>query len=603
MDGFDVLRAAKLWLGFTAAVLAVAVLYWAQPFIVPLALALLITFFLSPIVSRLQPWVGKVPAVLVVVALTFSVIGLAGYAASRQLGSLVLELPAYRANIIQKVRDIRGASQGGSVEKVQEAVNEIAEEVGGTAASTSPQPVVVASEQTSSLWGFPSTLGSIMGVLGDIGLVAVLVVFMLLERQELRNRLVRLLGHKHLTIATRAFDEAGQRVSRYLLMQSLVNAVFATGVGIGLYLIGVPYVLLWASLAFALRFIPYVGSIISAVAPLLVSLAVLEGWTRPLLVLALYLGLELFTNMVLETVLYAGAAGVSELGLITAVAFWTWLWGPLGLLLATPLTVCLVVLGKYVPGLQFIATLMSDEPALAPDKNYYQRLLAGDQSEAADLLDAQLKRGEVESAYDALLLPALNYAERDRIEGRLTDDEERAIVETTRELLVELAHHARAVTPDAAAAAGAGRIAILGWPANGEADGLALRMLAQLLDGTPFALEILAAPMLSAEVVSLVQERGCRAICIADLPPSAPLKTRYLIRRLRAAAPDLTIVVGRWAPPALADDGDEGLLAAGADHVGKTLLETRQRLLHLTGLLTHGASRADERPARVGKHA
>jgi len=586
MDG-DLMRVARLWFGITSAVLAVAVLYLAQPFLVPMALALLITFVLSPIVSRLQPWVGKAPAVLLVVAMTFSFLGLAGYTASRQLTSLVLELPAYRANIIQKVRDVRGAGQGESVDNLQDAVNEIAEEVGVTPGADAQKPVIVAPEQATSLWGFP--FGSIVGALADTGLVAVLVVFMLLERHELRNRLVRLLGHRHLTVATRALDEAGQRISRYLLMQSLVNAIFAVGVGVGLYAIGVPYVLLWASLAFGLRFIPYVGSIISAVAPLLVSLAVLEGWSRPLLVLALYLGLELFTNMVLETFLYAGAAGVSEVGLLTAVAFWTWLWGPLGLLLATPLTVCFVVIGKYVPGMEFIATLMSDEPVLEPDKNYYQRLLAGDQAEAADLVEAQMARATAESAYDALLLPALNYAERDRIEGRLTHDEERAIVETTRELMVEVAEQARAAAPppDGAAVSRAGRIPVLGWPANGDADVLALRMLAQLLDGSPYALEVLAVPMLSAEVVMLARDRGFRAVCVADLPPSAPLKTRYLVRRLRAAAPDLKLVVGRWAPPALADETDQELLAAGADHVGKTLLETRAQLLKFAGLLAH----------------
>jgi len=579
----DLLRVARLWFGVTAAVLSVAVLYLAQPFLVPLALALLITFVLSPIVSRLQPWVGKAPAVLLVVALTFSVLGLAGYTASRQLASLALELPAYRMNIIQKVRDVRGASEGESVENLQEAVNEIAAEVGVTPDADSPTPVVVTPEQTTSLWGLP--VGSIVDALADIGLVAVLVVFMLLERHELRNRLVRLVGHRQLTVATRALDEAGQRISRYLLMQSLINAIFAVGVGIGLYFIGVPYVLLWAALAFGLRFIPYVGSIISAVAPLLVSLAVLEGWSRPLGVLALYLGLELFTNMVLETLLYAGAAGVSELGLLTAVAFWTWLWGPLGLLLATPLTVCFVVIGKYVPGMEFIATLMSDQPVLEPDKNYYQRMLAGDQAEAADLVEAQIARETPDSAYDALLLPALNYAERDRIEGRLTPDEELAIVETTRELLAEVAERTRAEAPP-----GAGRISILGWPANGEADVLALRMLGQLLEGSPFALEVIAAPMLSAEVVMLARDRGFRVVCMADLPPSEPLKTRYLVRRLRAAAPELKLMVGRWAPPALADETDEELLAAGADHVGKTLLDTRQQLLKLTGLLTHDSA-------------
>lgn len=583
MDG-ALLRLARLWLGFTGTVLAVAVLYWAQPFILPLALALLITFVLTPIVTRLQPWIGKAPAVLAAVALTFSVLVLAGYTASTQLTSLALELPAFRQNIIQKVRDIRGAGQGESVESLQDAVSEIAKEVGG-AEDEAANPVVVTHEQTSSLWGLP--LGPIADALADAGLVAVLVVFMLFERQELRNRLVRLLGHRQITVATRALDEAGHRISRYLLMQSLINAIFAVGVGIGLYLIAVPYVLLWASLSFGLRFIPYVGSIISALAPVMVALAVFEGWSHALQVMALYLALELFTNMVLETLLYAGAAGVSEVGLLTAVAFWAWLWGPLGLLLATPLTVCFVVLGKYVPGMRFIATMMSDDPVLEADKNYYQRLLAGDQAEAADLVEAQIKRGTIESAYDALLLPALNYAERDRIEGRLTQDEERAIVDTTRELLAEVAEQTRVAAPNGNGASAPSRIPILGWPAGGAADVLALRMLEQLLAGTPFALEVLNEPVLSSEVVALARDRGFRAVCVADLPPSPPLKTRYLARRLRAAAPDLKLVVGRWAPPALADESDEDLRAAGADHVDKTLLETRDHLLKLAPTLGH----------------
>ena len=219
-----------------------------------------------------------------------------------------------------------------------------------------------------------------------MGLVIALVIFMLLEREALRNRLIRLFGHRRLVMTTRALDEAGSRVSRYLLVQSLVNVVFGTCVGIGLYLIGVPYPLLWGALAGALRYIPYVGPTVAAVAPLLLALA-LEGWAKPVLVLALFLSLELFTNLVLETVVYAGVAGISQVALLVALAFWAWLWGPLGILLATPLTVCLAVMGKYVPGLEFVSTLISDEPVLSPDVSYYQRLLAGDQAEAIEIAE------------------------------------------------------------------------------------------------------------------------------------------------------------------------------------------------------------------------
>src|SRR6188474_1615801 len=214
-----------------------------------------------------------------------------------------------------------------------------------------------------------------------------MVIFMLLERRDLRDRLIGLIGHGQLATTTKAFDEAGSRVSRQLLMQSLVNLVYGIAVFVGLYLLHVPYVLVWATLGAALRFIPYIGPVLGAGVPILVSLAALAGWTGPLIVLGLFVVLELFTNLVLETALYAGAAGVSQVALLVSVAFWTWLWGPLGLLMATPLTVCIVVIGKHVPGLAFIGTLMADAAVLAPEHGYYQRLLARDQSEAADLID------------------------------------------------------------------------------------------------------------------------------------------------------------------------------------------------------------------------
>jgi predicted PurR-regulated permease PerM len=270
--------------------------------------------------------------------------------------------------------------------------------------------------------GFPgfAWLGPIIGPLGTAAMVVALVIFMLLERRDLRDRLIGLIGHGRLTVTTKAFDEAGSRVSKQLLMQSLVNGIYGVVAGLGLYFLGVPYPLVWGTLGAALRFVPYLGPVLGAGAPILVSLAALPGWAGPLSVIGMFTALELFTNLVLETVLYAGAAGVSQVALLVSVAFWTWLWGPLGLLMATPLTVCLVVLGKHVPGLTFVGTLMADTPPLAPEYGYYQRLLARDPGEAADLIERHIKNEPWGTVYDALLLPALNYAERDRLENRLS---------------------------------------------------------------------------------------------------------------------------------------------------------------------------------------
>jgi len=321
-------------------------------------------------VTRLQRRIGRVPAVCLVVAVVFGGLTTATWVLSRELTALVAELPAYRANIRQKAQDVRRASRGGSVDEVQKTLTDIKKEFQedqGTRGSTAA-PLVVTSDQQASLWGFPSWLGPAMGPLATGGLVITMVIFMLLEREDLRGRIISVVGHGHLAVTTRAFEEAGARVSRQLLMQALVNAIYGAGVGVGLWLIGVPYFVLWGALAAALRFIPYVGSLIAAAAPLAVALAALPGWTRPIYVAVLFVGLELVTNLVLETVLYAGAAGVSQVALLVSVAFWTWLWGPMGLLLATPLTVCVVVLGKYVSGLEFLATLMSDRPTMTIDQ-------------------------------------------------------------------------------------------------------------------------------------------------------------------------------------------------------------------------------------------
>lgn len=568
------------WVVFAGCVLVVAVLYWAQAVFVPIAVAALLAFLLTQPVSYLERRIGRVAAVLAVVALLFSVVTLGAWGLARQVSGLAEDLPSYRTNIREKIADVRGASRGGSVEKIQDTLEDIQEEVTreDRPRGTPAQPVVVVSQQVAGLWGFPTWVGAALEPLATAGLVLVLVIFMLLERQDLRGRLIGLIGHGHLPVTTKALDEAATRVSRYLLRQTAVNATFGAGVAAGLYLIGVPYWPLWAGLAAVLRFIPYVGPWVGAGAPIVVSLAALPGWSQGLMVVALFAGLELFTNFVLETYLYAGAAGVSQVALLVSVAFWTWLWGPLGLLMATPLTVCLVVIGKHVPGLEFLATLMADRPALAPDVGYYQRLLARDQSEAADLIERHVRGASPETVYDALMIPALNYAERDRIEDRLSPDEEAAVLAVTRELLADGA----VFRPGAFAAADGPEPApaparILAVPSN-TSDDLALRMLEQSLTDTPISLDIASSQALTAELVSRVQQGGYAAVCIVDLPPSPPSKTRYVVKKLRTALPTLPVVVGRWGPPAFADESAAQLAAAGATAVTSTLLDTRHQL-------------------------
>jgi len=583
---------------FAGCALVVGVLYAAQAVLVPFALALLFTFVLAPPVSWLERWIGRVPAVLTTVTLVFVLLGLAGWGLAWQVTGLSENLPRYRVNILTKIADVRGAGKGGSVEQLQKTIDDIRTSLEGPEAARGRSRSVVLSPERMTAYSSFMWLGPIVGPLTTAGLVLVMVIFMLLERRDLRDRLIRLFGHGQLTATTKAFDEAGTRVSRQLLVQSLVNLAYGTAAWIGLYVLGVPYAFVWAALAAVMRFAPYIGPVIGAGAPILASMAALEGWAGPLWVVGLFVVLELFTSMVLETVLYAGAAGVSQVALLVSVAFWTWLWGPLGLLMATPLTVCLVVIGKHVPGLGFVGMLMADTPALAPDYGYYQRLLARDQSEAADLIERHIRTEASNSIYDALLLPALNYAERDHLEERLSPREHAAVIDATRELLSDAAESIRRAAPKPLLARDAGGSAVpgaplrvLGYATGGAGDELALMMLARVVDDLPIELDVRTTRLQASELVALIQAQDVSVVCLANLPPSTASKTRYLVKRLRAALPDLRIVVGRWAPSGLIDETLHLLSEAGATFVASTLAETRTYLSSLVE-----SANADQRP-------
>ncbi len=385
----DRFKALNTWLSFTGFVMAVGILYWAQVVLVPVAMAALITFILAGPVTRLQRRIGRVPAVCLVVAVVFGGLTAATWVLSRELTALVADLPAYRANIREKAADVRRASRGGSVDEVQKTLTDIQQEFQEDQRHPRQRRRAARRElrTTGLVMGLPELARPGDGAPRHWRPRDHMVIFMLLEREDLRGRIISVVGHGHLAVTTRAFEEAGARVSRQLLMQALVNAIYGTGVGVGLWLIGVPYFVLWARAGGRTTLHPVRRAADRGRGTVCRRAGRPAGWTRPIYVALLFVGLELVTNFVLETVLYAGAAGVSQVGLLVSVAFWTWLWGPMGLLLATPLTVCVVVLGKYVSGLEFLATLMSDQPTMTIDQRYYQRLLARDIVEAGDILE------------------------------------------------------------------------------------------------------------------------------------------------------------------------------------------------------------------------
>jgi predicted PurR-regulated permease PerM len=580
-------------------VLIIASLYWAQAVLIPVALAMLLTFLLSPVVGALERIaLGRLPSVILVVVLTFSLLGGIGWIVTLQFGSLANELPNYTVNIRQKIADVRGAGRGGALEKVQQTVEDVKTEMQKGDASTTAKnqrSVVVQPAESFTFWPVPSAIGPMVERFASAGLVIVLVIFMLVQREDLRNRLIRLVGYGRLTVTTQALEEAGQRISRYLLMQTIINSSFGLAVGLALYLIGLPYAILWGFLAALLRFIPYLGPFAAAIMPSALSLAVFQGWLWPIVIVGLFLTLELLNNMVLEPLLYGESAGVSGVGLLVAIAFWTWLWGPVGLVLATPLTVCVVVFGKYVPRLDFIGVLMSDQPAMASNMSYYQRLLAMDQAEAAEIVEEHLTSHSPEQIYDGVLVPALNYARRDRELGRLTEDGEEFVLRATREILEDLNNLKPKISAEAAEPEKGAMVAddftpmfpkvrILGCPARDEADELALQMFRRLLDSTRYDVEVMSDAVLTSEVVALIGEKTPALIFIATVSAGGLAQTRYLCKRLRARFPALKIAVGRWG---MGSEDSNSILLAGADRVGTTLIETREQMIHLCQTSAH----------------
>lgn len=569
--------------------LAIAILFLAiaKEIFIPIALAMLLTFVLAPVVRLVERrHVPHAAAVALTVVLAFSVIGGVGYVLASQVTTLAGDLPKYEETIKRKIREIRRAGRGGSIEKAQSTVKEVIGELqkDPDPKARKPAPVVIERDAPTGIAGLRKTLGGLAGVLATAGLVVVLVIFMLLERQRLLDRLIRLGGYRWTSRTTKILTEAGERISGYLLMQTLINAAFGLAIAAGLFFIGVPYAVLFGVLAAVLRFIPYVGAWIAASLPLVMALAVFDGWREPLAVLAVFAGVELVIYLVIEPFLIGHSTGVSPLALLITLAFWTWLWGPIGLVLGTPLTVCLVALGKHVPGMEFIVVLFGDEPVVTPDVALYQRLLKGDEDEAQHVLEEYVKTHEADTVFDDVLLPALCRMRADATRGAITPEEAAAI---TRSMQQSLDDFDFAALP-AAETPGPG-LRVLGGAARDEVDEAALRILAGRLAVDGADVDTVPSSLLAAEVVARVAVFEPGVTLVATVAPGGLSQARYLIKRLRARYPELPIVAVRLGPPEGREEARAQLAAAGANEFAATLREARERVLQYRQLRTEPA--------------
>jgi predicted PurR-regulated permease PerM len=569
----------------------IAALYFTREILIPFAFALTLTFLLTPVVALLQRLhLGRVVSVLTTVLASIAVAGGIGWILANQVVDVAGQLPLYGHNIHAKIEafHIPATGQlGRAAESVKEIVRELTNP--GTASPagrnqkptpTSPMPVQMVQPPTT-VWTDLRDLGTpVLAPLGRAGIVCIFTVFMLLKREDLRNRLLRLAGIGQLNVMTQALDDAAGRVSRYLLMQFLVNAGFGALFGLGLYLIGVPNPALWGALAAILRIVPYVGTLVAATLPIALSLAVFDGWLKPMLVFLLVASLETIVANFIEPWLYGAHVGISSLALLVTAVFWTVLWGPAGLILSTPLTVCVVVLGRYVPQLSFLHILLGDEPVLAAEAQIYQRLLAMDQSEAHTIVTNFLKGRPLVELYDSVLIPALSMAEQDRHKGAIDAAREEFLFLSVNEMIAEFSEYQgkespseedSAPIPDAAERVDA---RILCLPAHDRADEITAAMLAQLLEQKGLA--TLSFPIGGPspnEWIALIEATRNDVVCISALPPYAFAPARAMCKQIRERFPKLKVVVCVWGFGGDALEAKARFERAQPDHLATSLAE------------------------------
>jgi predicted PurR-regulated permease PerM len=568
-------------INMAVAALIIAALYFGREIFVPVALAVLLSFVLAPFVMRLHSWrVPRTASVLVVVFIGFSIIFSLGGLMVSQATHLAGKLPEYQQTLSDKIESLRGLMGGsGTLEQASTVLKQLGTELqhpdapdqaNNSLATQSPvKPIQVEVKQPDpgALTTLAAIIEPLISPLTRTGIVAIFVVFILLQREDLRNRVVRLAGSGDIQRTTAALDDAGKRLSKLFLTQIAFNAVFGLAIGVGLEFIGVPSAPLWGLIAMILRFVPYIGALISAIFPLILAAAVGSGWEMLALTAALFAVLELLAGQVLEPLIFGHSTGLSPVAIILSASFWTWLWGPVGLVLATPLTVCLVVMGRHVDRLKFLDIMLGDRPPLTPPQLVYQRMLAGDPMEAAEQAHDHLKDASLEDYYDTILLKGLRLAEVDNRLGHLSEERLDRIIATISELVADLeAHHdmetTNLTTPDVGSKLSAlvateqtnvkpilvpekWRLprSVLCIPGSTKLDEAAALVLAQIMRHRGFGAVAETADALSMSKFFSLDLANTSLVCICYLDRPSSARIQYAVRRLAKKTSSAGIVL------------------------------------------------------------
>ncbi|HEV7276885.1 MAG TPA: AI-2E family transporter [Devosiaceae bacterium] len=519
---------------------AIAALYLGRGIFVPLVLATLLAFALAPVVSALRRLrLPRMVATIVTLVLAAAVLVCLGYLVVTQLMKLAADLPQYQLTIAQKIRDLQETADGGGVmDRLAGMIERLgAQAMPEPAGEVDPIPVTIANVPPSPLDGLQGMLGTFLGPLATFAIVSIFAIFLLLQREDLGDRFLKLVSRGDLPTTTKVVKESAARVSRYLLVQLMVNSSYGVIFGAALWLLGVPNAILWGLFATFLRYIPFVGTMLAVAFPAAVAFAVDPGWWMLLGVLGLYFGMELVTTNFLEPRLYGSSTGLSPLAVLVAAIFWATLWGPIGLILSTPLTVCLVVLGRYVPQLSFLEIVLGSEPVLRPEEKLYQRLLAGNVEEAVEMAEAGVKESGIVAYYDDVVIPALRLAEADLQHDAVDFGPRRTVAGAVSGVIADISE---LVAEEPEQIGGRGRVLALGGKT--ELDGAAAEIVAQAAALSGFSTLALPPVAVRPESIGQLDLEGADVACLCYLGPNPRSYVRYVAARLRRRRPQLRII-------------------------------------------------------------
>jgi predicted PurR-regulated permease PerM len=558
----------------------IAGVYFGRVILEPFALAVLLSLMLAPAVRELRRLrIGRVASVLVTVLFAF--IAIFGFvsAVGDEMISLAQNLPKYEENIATKIRSLNGIPGSGIVSRATQVFRDLGEEIagppnrpfGGTAGEPRPLPVEIHGPQTTPILVLSDLVGPLLRPLATAGLVVLFVVLILLQREDLRGRLLRLAGAGDLHRATAAMNEAAERLSRYLLMQLAAGLAFGIPVGIGLAVIGIPNAALWGMVGLLMRFVPFIGGPLTAVVPLALAIAVDPGWSLVLWTALLFTAAEFAVGNIVEPWLYTRSTGLSSVAVIAATSVWTWLWGPVGLLLATPLTVCLVVLGRYVPQLQFLDVLLGNQPVLSPQESLYHRLLARDPEEATEQAEQFIKDSSVEGFFDEVVVPALAMAQADSDRGVLYGDRRAVIAEGLAALLDNIAEDGWSDRDWEGA--GAREDPIVCIAGRNELDLAAAWLLRYLLRRHGRDVVVYSPDAASTFNLDRLPLKGAPVVCLSLVSTNSAARARYLVRRIRRQARHARLIVAFWGQNFDAPEIADAVVATAADAVVTNLRE------------------------------